>query len=145
MGPAEIEVRRIATLEDYAQSMRVVLEHASPEVWAETEANLAAAWDEARLDDTMYSFLALRAGAPIATGQLVWLTNGVPYLGGATTAASARGQGAFRALVRARWDEVASRGTPLLLVQAGVMSAPILDRLGFRRTGRIVVLRDHSA
>ena len=44
-----------------------------------------------------------------------------------------RGRGAYRALVRARWDHAAARGTPLLVVQAGDLSAPVLDRLGFVR------------
>ena len=33
--------------------------------------------------------------------------------------------------MRARWDEAVERGTPALVVQAGQMSRPILERLGF--------------
>ena len=47
----------------------------------------------------------------------------------------ARGRGAYRALVRARWDAAVERGTPALTVMAGSMSAPILDRLGFATVG----------
>jgi predicted acetyltransferase len=45
----------------------------------------------------------------------------------------ARGRGAYRALVRARWDDAVARGTPALTVGAGPMSEPILRRLGFEQ------------
>ena len=50
---------------------------------------------------------------------------------GGSTAEWARGRGAYRAIVRARWDEAVRRGTPALAVGAGAMSRPILERLGF--------------
>jgi GNAT superfamily N-acetyltransferase len=43
-----------------------------------------------------------------------------------------RGRGVYRALVRARWDAALARGTLALVTQAGQMSRPILQRLGFR-------------
>jgi len=46
-----------------------------------------------------------------------------------------RGRGAYRALVRARWDAAVERGTPILTVGAGAMSRPILERLGFTIVG----------
>jgi hypothetical protein len=144
-GPPGVDVRRIETFEDYADSMRIIFEDATPEAWRETEEGLHAAWAEARDDNQMYSFLALEAGEPIAMGQLVWLTNGLPYLGGAHTRRAARGRGAFRALVRARWDDAVGRGMPVLVVQAGQMSAPILDQLGFDRVGRVRTLIDDTA
>jgi hypothetical protein len=143
-GPPGIAIRRIETFDDYAASMRIALEDSTPEAWAKTEAGLEAAWAEARSDDQMYGFLAVEDGAPVGFGQLVWLTNGLPYLGGATTLRSARGRGAFRALVRARWDEAGRRDTPILLVQAGRMSTPILEGLGFRTVGRVRTLVDRT-
>lgn len=143
-APAGIDVRRVETFEDFRDQMRITLSDAEPEAWAKTEANLPTAWEEARTDDRMYSFLARLDGEPISTAQLVWLSNGLPYLGGATTLRGARGNGAFRALVRARWDDVARRGTPILLVQAGRNSSPILARLGFETVGRIYVYLDRS-
>jgi hypothetical protein len=124
--------------------MRITLSDAGPEAWAKTEANLPAAWEEARSDDRMYSFIARLDGEPISTAQLVWLLNGLPYLGGATTLRHARGHGAFRALVRARWDDAVARDMPILLVQAGKNSAPILTQLGFETVGRIYVYLDRS-
>jgi hypothetical protein len=44
--------------------------------------------------------------------------------------------------VRARWDDAVGRGTPALITQAGRMSVPILERLGFFEVARITVLID---
>jgi hypothetical protein len=54
----------------------------------------------------------------------------------------ARGRGAYRALVRARWDDAAERGTPALTVHAGALSRPILERLGFVTVGDVTCLLD---
>ena len=51
---------------------------------------------------------------------------------GGATLPEARGRGAYRALVAARWDDAVARGTPVLVTQAGAMSRPILATLGFR-------------
>ena len=57
----------------------------------------------------------------------------------------ARGRGAYRALVRARWDASQAMGAPALVTQAKAASRPILERLGFRTAGSIVVLVDFVA
>jgi GNAT superfamily N-acetyltransferase len=57
------------------------------------------------------------------------------YLAGGGTRPDRRGRGAYRALVRARWDAAVERGTPALTVGAGAMSRPILERLGFAIVG----------
>src|SRR3954466_5576729 len=54
----------------------------------------------------------------------------------------ARGRGAYRALIRARWDDAAALGTPALITQGGSMSRPILERLGFVRVGEGHMLLD---
>jgi predicted acetyltransferase len=54
-----------------------------------------------------------------------------------------RGRGAYRALVRARWDEAARRGVPVLATHARPTSRPILERLGFRTLSQVHVLLDH--
>ena len=144
-GPPGIEVRRVASFADYEAAMRIIFQDATAEAWSETAAGLEAAWSEARDDDQIYMFLAIDDGQAIAFGQLVWLTNGLPYLGGAGTLEAARGRGAFRALVRARWDDAVARGQPILLVQAGRMSSPILSGLGFQTVGTVQTLVDSSA
>ena len=54
----------------------------------------------------------------------------------------ARGRGAYRALIRARWDDAVALGTPALITQGGTMSRPILERLGFDRVGEVHMLLD---
>jgi hypothetical protein len=44
--------------------------------------------------------------------------------------------------VRARWNEAVRRGTPALVTQAGKMSRPILERLGFLEVACIEILLD---
>lgn len=65
------------------------------------------------------------AGAHAAFG-----TAGI-NLFGASVLPEARGQGVYRSLVLARWDLAVARGTPALTVQAGRMSRPIVERMGF--------------
>jgi hypothetical protein len=60
-------------------------------------------------------------------------------------AEEARGCGVYRALVRARWDEAVARGTPALVVQAGQMSRPILERLGFETICEVHAFLDAPA
>jgi hypothetical protein len=55
---------------------------------------------------------------------------------------TARGRGAYRALVAARAAEAAARGAPAVVTHAGRMSLPILERLGFERVARIDRLLD---
>jgi uncharacterized protein (DUF2237 family) len=56
--------------------------------------------------------------------------------------AEALRRGAYRALVRARWDEAVEAGQPALVVHAGAMSRPILERLGFHAVAEQEVLLD---
>lgn len=52
-------------------------------------------------------------------------------LSGSSVLPSARGRGVYRAMIAARWEDAVRRGLPALTVQAGEMSQPILQRLGF--------------
>jgi GNAT superfamily N-acetyltransferase len=61
---------------------------------------------------------------------------------GASVAPEARGQGVYRSLVLARWDLAVERGTPALTVQAGRMSRPICERMGFAFVGAVRVVVD---
>jgi GNAT superfamily N-acetyltransferase len=90
------------------------------------------------------TFLAYVNGEPVAAGDMVLLPF-AGFLSGATTLPDYRGLGAFRALVRARWDEAVRRGTPALTVGAGQMSRPILERLGFTTVAEQHLLVDRSA
>ena len=87
------------------------------------------------------TFLAWVDGETVAAGYASYTPFGLLLFGGATLP-GARGRGAYRALVAARAREAARRGTPVLVTQAGQLSRPILERLGFRPVARIDRLLD---
>lgn len=64
---------------------------------------------------------------------------------GASVLPEARGQGVYRSLVLARWDLAVGRGTPALTVQAGRMSRPICERMGFGFVEAVRVFVDDLA
>ncbi len=86
-------------------------------------------------------WLAYLDGEPVATADATFTPRGA-FLGGALTVPRARGRGAYRALVRARWDEAMRRGLPGVATQSEPMSQPILVRLGFQVVAEIDVLID---
>jgi GNAT superfamily N-acetyltransferase len=87
------------------------------------------------------TYLAFVEGKPVAMANAVFADAGVMLLGGGVLP-RARGRGCYRALVEARWDDAVERGTPALVVQAGAMSRPILEGLGFQRVATLRVLVD---
>lgn len=80
-------------------------------------------------------------GQIVCTGTATPTEHGLLLYGGATLV-RARGRGAYRALIRARWDDAVALGTPALITQGGSMSRPILERLGFERVGEVHALLD---
>ena len=126
-GVEGIEVRRIETLEEFVESRRLALDaFANPHQREPSEEELAAEWEQ-QADPI---FAAWLDGRMASVGRAIYTRAG-GYLMGGSTATWARGRGAYRAVVRARWDEAVRRGTPALAVGAGSMSRPILERLGF--------------
>jgi len=83
-------------------------------------------------NDVEHHFAALVEGELAGTARAVDMQNGVALMGGVVRPVFRR-RGVYRALVRARWEHAVARKTPLLVVQAGDMSAPVLDGLGFER------------
>ena len=75
-------------------------------------------------------------GGSSGSGAASSLDSGIALMGGAVLP-EARGRGVYRTLVRARWEHAVKRGTPLLVVQAGPMSEPILTGLGFESHGEL--------
>lgn len=78
----------------------------------------------------MTTYLAFVDGQLVGEAQATMAEAGT-NLSGSSVLPAARGRGVYRALVAARWDEAVARGRPALTVQAGSMSRPILERLGF--------------
>jgi GNAT superfamily N-acetyltransferase len=118
------------------------------EVWqvAEDERERRRATEVDRFDaehaaGTAHHWAAIDDGRAVGFGRGIDMADGVALMGGAVLP-EARGRGVYRALVRARWDHAMERGTPLLVVQAGPMSAPVLDGLGFERHGEIRLFAD---
>jgi hypothetical protein len=119
-----VETRRIETFEEFVESrqlQRSVFQ-------SERVEDFRAEWEQ--LLDPVYA--AWIDGRMASVGRVVFTRVGGYLLSGAT-AEWARGRGAYRAVVRARWDEAVRRGTPVLGVGAGQMSRPILERLGFEQ------------
>jgi hypothetical protein len=138
-GPAEIDVTRVETIDDYLAAVGVM--HEAFDVPEETRAlqRADAAGELAARASAVY--LARLEDEPVAAGRASFAHGGVVLNGGATLP-RARGQGAYRALVAARWQDAVRAGTPALITQAGAMSRPILRRLGFREVAEIRILLD---
>jgi hypothetical protein len=125
----DLEAREIATVEEFIEATRVqYAAFANPHIPEKSDAELAA--DYEHLADPV--FAAWVEGRIASVGQATFTRVGA-YLTGGASAPWARGRGAYRAVVRARWDAAVERGTPALAVGAGPMSQPILARLGFER------------
>jgi hypothetical protein len=106
-----------------------------------------ADWDmrfvSERAGHTPRMYLAFVDGAPVGAARaLVEADCPAVMLISGGVLAEARGRGAYRALVRARWDDAVAAGQPALVVHAGAMSRPILERLGFRVAAEHEVLLD---
>lgn len=137
--PDGIEVRRIETYEDFRAAREVQWEgfDTPEERRAQQQPHLRADFEESMEIGIPVGFLALLDGKPAATAMAVPSARGVFLIAG-TTAQWARGNGLYRALVRARWEYAVARGTPALVTQAVVdTSFPILQRLGFTELGTI--------
>lgn len=136
-----VTARPVETLTEFEQAMRIAHEAfgSSEAVVAEGVANAAKAFENE--GHGWRTYLAFVDGEPVARATAGFTDHGVLLFGGATLE-SARGHGAYRALVRARWDDAVAAGTPVLVTHAGAMSRTILTRLGFREVSRIHILLD---
>ncbi len=143
---AGLEVRHVEDYEDFCRSADVldvgfggsftddelaVMRSQRPTKFAEYER-----------DDKRRRYLALVDGRPVAAATATFTTVGVMLLGGAATLPEARGRGAYRSLVAARWHDAVANGCRAMVTQASEMSRPIVQSVGFRPVGRIVELFD---
>jgi len=134
-----LTARRIETLDELEASARVQWEafEATPQEIDEARRLLP----ERFCDSVHLRHSVWLEGEIVCTGTATPTEYGLLLYGGATLA-HARGRGAYRALIRARWDEAVALGTPALITQGGSMSRPILERLGFEQVGEIHMLLD---
>src|SRR4051794_10917205 len=130
--PVDVEVRRAETDEDHLAASRIAaIAFGMPEP---TEARREH-------DPNNVVYLAYVDGEPVARASASFGEHAVSLFGGSTLP-EARGRGAYRALVAARWADAVERGIPALVTQASPMSRPILARLGFREVCEIRILVD---
>jgi hypothetical protein len=136
---AGIVARRVETFEEYAAANEVqwqAFEMPEDEV-AEARTLLPQRWhDGPIIVHAVWLDLEI-----VSAGTSAPTPHGLLLYGGATVS-RARGRGAYRALLRARWDEAVARGTPALITQGGSMSRPILESVGFEPVGHVHVLLD---
>ena len=86
-------------------------------------------------------FLALLQDYPVAAGGCLHVNDAV-VLGGAATLEQFRGHGAYRALTHVRYQHAVQRGSEGLVIQAGAMSKPILEKVGFETVAEVQLLVD---
>ena len=134
-APSRVTVRQVESAEDFRASSALFNSCFGQE--GEPEDDFARYHD----CNTWLRFLAWTEGRAVAAADTTLTPTGVVLTGGATLP-QARGQGAYRALVWARWQLALARGTPFLITQASSMSRPILARLGFTEVAQIRVFLD---
>lgn len=137
-----LEARLCRNLDEYVQAVRVAMA-AFNESEEDAAAWLAAAPAFWASQDGVWRFthIAFLDGRPAGFGFASTSPAGV-LLGGSGVVPWARGQGVYRALLAARWAEAVKLGRPGLAVQAGAMSAPILERCGFQKICQLDMLED---
>ena len=138
--PEGIEAREARDFEEYRAAQRVAEEAFGGEVGMDDE-QLRARYEEQVATGAWTTFVALVDGEIVGSASSTYVEGAVTLNGGAILP-RARGRGAYRALVGARWADAVERGTPALVTQAGAMSKPILKRLGFRAVAEITILLD---
>jgi hypothetical protein len=130
----------VRSFEEYAAANEVQWEAfgAPAEQVAENRGLLRERWS-ARTPILMH--VTWLAGEIVCAGECAPTPLGLLLFRGATLP-RARGRGAYQALIHARWRDTVASGMPALITQAGAMSRPILERLGFRAVGHVHVLLD---
>ena len=141
-APPDVETRRVRDLDEYLRTWRIGFEifNLSPEDAAGWLAVAPELWKQQDFVDR-FTLVALIDGRLVGFAFAYAGPCGM-LLGGAGVVASARGRGAYRALLGARWAEAVQLGTPALVIQASAMSRPILTRAGFEEVCRVEVLED---
>ena len=142
-APPDVEVHKVRTADEWRIGRAIAAEAFGAEPGAEGSEEAAPPGEAELAGGARRQYLAYLDGEPVAAGWATFTEHGA-ILNGGSTLPRARGRGAYRALVAARWDDAVARGTPALVTQAGAMSRPILRRLGFDEVAEIRILLDHA-
>lgn len=136
----DVEVRRVASPDELALASSI---SATTLGEAHEEEDWEAQFAAEQAGERPRVYLAFADGAAVGAARAL-VEDGLPAVmlisGGVL--AEARGRGAYRALVRARWEDAVEAGMPALVVHAGAMSRPILERVGFHVAAEQEVLLD---
>ncbi|NUP10251.1 MAG: hypothetical protein HOW73_29730 [Polyangiaceae bacterium] len=95
-------------------------------------------------DRAFVRYVARIGDDPVGASTATFTKAGVMLHSGCTRVAY-RNRGVYSAMVAHRFHQAAARGTPALVVRAGAMSRPILQKLGFRELGEVHFLVDTLA
>jgi hypothetical protein len=134
-------VRRAISVEDHFQAFTVLNEVFGERVETIDERRRRAERTVARGPTSRAIYLATLEGKVVGAASAIFTDDAV-VLSGSATLPEARGLGTYRALIRARHEDAVARGTPQLVIQAGAMSRPILERLGFETVAIVELLLD---
>jgi GNAT superfamily N-acetyltransferase len=140
-----VEARRVRGFDEFMVANRISVEAfgASAEDAAQWDAIAEERWQAERNGHSPRTYVAYLDGRAVGVARAI-VDDGDPaalMIGGGVLP-DARGRGVYRALVRVRWDDAAAAGIAALCTQAGAMSRPILERLGFRPVAEQEVLLD---
>jgi GNAT superfamily N-acetyltransferase len=136
-----VEVDRLRSIEDVdaIQQVRAAAFGIPRSAFA---ASRDEVWKKAHDPDNPFiDWVARLNGQAVGAAGAAAAEHGMNLFGGAVVE-TARGQGVYRALVAKRWECAVELGKPALTVQAGRMSQPILERLGFQKLGELLVYDD---
>ncbi len=140
--PDGVEARLCRDYDEYLEALRIAM--VTFEVPEEGVAGWMAAapalWPQQDGINRM-TLIAHIDGRPAGFGFAAGGPRGL-LMCGSGVLAEARGRGAYRALVAARWKIAVGLNTPALVIHAGAMSLPVVERCGFERVCRIEVLVD---
>jgi len=141
-----VDVRLIATWDDYraGHGLQTDVFELPQESERELRRRFELSRDPGKSGEGFEGFLAFLDGQAVGSAYSLRGDAGLNLFAGAVRL-QARGRGVYRALVQARWEYAVRHHLPALTVQAGQMSRPILERLGFSSLGTVRVYVDELA
>jgi GNAT superfamily N-acetyltransferase len=128
--PSSVTVRRVSTDDELREVASIKMR-----VYGEGFADIVnrLTHERERAPDRLSVYLACLDDTPAACGWIRFRPRGAfASLWGGSTVPELRHRGIYTALVSARLEEARQRGARFLTVDAGEMSHPILERLGFQ-------------
>jgi GNAT superfamily N-acetyltransferase len=140
--PDDVEVHLCRDYDEYLAALHIALkafevDAAGSASWLEAAPGL---WKQQDGVDRM-ALIAYLDGRAVGFGFAAGGPHGL-LLGGSGVLPEARGRGVYRALIAERWKIAVALGRPALVIQAGAMSLPVVEKCGFERVCRVDILKD---